>query len=213
MAVLEKIRRVSTPPARSAERQALANAIARRGDADARLAQLNAARQKATHKWWVAHEACREAAAALDEARSRESANLAAAALGEKPTGPSLEELQEKLSVANRTYDLERRTIAALDEQLAEAKQQADGPIIGLKQHVNAVIASEPAVANLVERRSRTARELTALDVTLHALSLPLKMQSQAGFFATFDHDAMADPKWTAWISALSTDPDAQPPQ
>jgi hypothetical protein len=213
MAVLEKIRRVTTPPARPPERQALADAIERKRDADARLAQLNTARQKASHKWWVAHEACREAAAALDEARGRESANLAAVALGEKPTGPSLEELQEKLSVANRNYDLERRTIAAVDEQLAETKQQADGPLIALRPHINAVVESEPAVANLVDRHARAAQELTALDVTVQALNLPLALQRRAGFFKTYDHDAKPDPRWTAWVSALSTDADAQPPQ
>jgi hypothetical protein len=209
--------RPSTPtPARSAERQRLAEAIERLSEARADLARLAAARAKTPQPWQVSGEV-EAARAALDEARADEPERLVGQLLGEEAHGAdpvavanaALREAEAKLTRSREVRSL-------LDERERAATSALEAAEGAVRTARAAVLQADPAVVALLaghREAQRRAAEIAASLGHVGATGIPhahRHWDDQRHEFATRDLSAAAT--WAAAVAALATDPDAPLP-
>lgn len=212
-AKITPLRPAPAAPARSPERQMLADAIARYDRVAEALARLDAGlaalRSGAPY---AAHEA---AEAALADAKLAAPQRLVAEALGEAvPGGQSVADAEKALAEAAAALATHRAAIREVETRRAAAEAEAARAADRRADAVRAVVVADPATARLVAAFGDAQRRLTDLRRAVLGLSLP---QGVATDFA-LDYmppwpDLPTAPLWRAAVSALRDDPDSPLPE
>jgi hypothetical protein len=165
---------------RSPERAQLSIAISHHADAVDNLARIRAAHDLAEQTVFAAYSAIEAAEAALGEARKNESANLAAAVLGE-PGGASVADAEATVRRATDDRELARRTRDALAGRMERQGSDIKSAREAVDQAVAGVLRAEPSAGEMLERCRATEEELQAARSVLRFLV-------RAGVFAD-DHE------------------------
>jgi len=154
----------SLPSRRSAERQALAEAIERRTAALDAVKRINQAHEESTEVAYRASQALKVAEAAFVEAQADGDAHLAAAVLGELDGRPSAADIEAAVTQAANDLSIARRTRDALAQRAQREATEAEGAERQVEEAVRAVLASEASVTI-----DATLREAAALQDQLGA--------------------------------------------
>jgi hypothetical protein len=135
--------------ARSAEREALARAIATHEQAVATLQKLRAAVPRAEHDRLERFRDIDRAEALLREAQQDQPRGYVAALLaGDDTTAGDVVDLAEaRLTEARDSYDRAKRVEAALKEAIGDAERRLSYTRPDLERAISAVLQSEPAPA------------------------------------------------------------------
>jgi hypothetical protein len=201
------------PPALSAERAALAAAIAKRADLVRRVAAIAAAEDAARREEMERDDERRKWAEHLPKAEKLAVEARVAAAMGEAPpdVGTSLEdtkaalrEIDEELAALAMT----RRTLRAKLEQTELACKVAAGDI---EAGVDAVIWSAPETLRLLaDLETAIATQGATWAATQSLGVMPRHLQRHA--VINNPPDRTMATAWAAWRRALETDAAAVPP-
>src|ERR1035437_5838966 len=140
----------ATSPPRTPEREALAEAIARRDTATKQLARIQTAHEHASETVYDLKDSVDKAIATLDEAKAGEGSYLAAVALGDadaalspvKAAAAAVEEANDQLGTARRTRDALEAEMKAVESELMWAKNKLDDA-------VRDVVRADPAIRKL----------------------------------------------------------------
>jgi hypothetical protein len=211
-------------PARSPERQRLADAIERHAEATTqaeRVAQV----QRRMHDEFFSRRLPDQQAAeeALAEAREREPRRLVDAVLGvtADPTLATVAEAEAALAVAQQAVGDARRASPLLDEEARRAEFDVSEAARRLGQAFDEVVRSDESrsaqlgeLNRLIDRALDVARGLrtgglTALGGRKHGLVLRIEEEpAPLGTAVLFK----PDPAWLSALAALRRDPDAALP-
>src|ERR1035437_6819490 len=142
----------ATSPPRTPEREALAEAIARRDTATKQLARIQAAHERASNTVYDLKDSVDKAIATLDEAKAGEGSYLAAVALGDadaalspvKAAAAAVEEANDQLGTARRTRD-------ALEDEIKVVERELMLADMALDKCIAAAVKADPATARLVD--------------------------------------------------------------
>jgi hypothetical protein len=209
MAASAVLRRVEEPPPppRSAERQALAEAVERHREASERLQRLRAAlgqaRRDSTDRFIAAESAERE----LTEAKRREPHRRAAELLGEvAPSGVSLAEAQLALTEARAAYDETKDVAGVLEAEIGGiggAEFRVSHTQSAVERALGAVIAADPAIAWLTEAFDAARAEVAALSAVLKFIGLVQLPDHLQSWFAENRPLPPRSPLVPAWRDAI----------
>lgn len=189
--------------ARSAERDALAEAISRHGAAVARREKIEAARE--TVFTYAAREAVEQAERAVEDAKAR-----AARALFEKTIGPTVAEAKAAHATAQEALEAAEAARDNLEREVAAAESEVSMSTLKLDRAVADVVKSDPAAAKLAARFREVQREhadLASAAQLLEGSALPIGVTALRSF-----PDLQARGRWEAALAALRTDADAELP-
>jgi chromosome segregation ATPase len=202
---------VGEPPPRTPEREALAEAIARRDAATKQLARVQAALDRASDAVYDSKDGVDKAIAALDEAKADEGRHLTAVALGEadaalspvKTAAAVVEQANEQLATARAMRTALEAEIKTAENDLMWTKNKIDDA-------VSAAVKTDPAVRQLVadfEAASKTYAELRqAMNVVRRE-----RMPDTPGSWDSVRNwsELPAATAWKVAIDALASDADA----
>jgi len=203
--------RPATPP-RTPERAKLAAAIARYAAAKADVERIEAAREEIFSEVKMrALPARDEAAAALADARSRDTERLAAAYLGETDAAVALGKLEKALVDAQAKIDEIEKTEIGLDARLKAAEEELTWSRSLRDQAHRDAIRNSPEMAAQVERYNALCREVAILSQIIAVDYAPdsFRRSSLANYSDLPTEEASA---WRAAIEAMKFDPDAPLP-
>jgi hypothetical protein len=196
---------------RSSERQTLAAAILRRNAASDRLARIRAAIDDASY--FETSHAVDRAEQALAEAQQNEPARIVAATLGDPaPEGPSVEQARKRLADAQAVQDRASRTRDAFREQERDAERELSYAQTAVRNAMDAVIATDPAIDRLIASYREKRRALEALRLTIEALAKYFAYDRR-GWSSVEVRDLQPDLAWVSAVTALTTDADAELPE
>ncbi|HXP04283.1 MAG TPA: hypothetical protein VN808_09190 [Stellaceae bacterium] len=215
----------ASSPARSPERQALADAQERHADAVTQQERVAEAQQRTSDalygKLLPAIERSREALAA---AKTHEPRRLVDAALGKPGTRSTVADAERELADAERRADESRRTRTLLAEEARRASDAVEAARHVLDNAVATVIASDPAKIAAVAEFFRTGRRLLRLARVIRTLNIvaPGVSADDIGLFVRIGDIVQPgnlnstlyrpDPAFAAALSALRDDPDVALP-
>jgi len=204
------------PPPRSPERVELASVIERHSAALAVRDRVRAAQERAADQLYReggAIDTARKTKAAVEEARASEVHHLAAAFIDGATAEPSL---MEAATAAAEAADAElarvRRTIAALEQEAADAERDLGFVAMAVDAAVRDVVRADPAIRKLAGDHAAADRHYNDLHRAMETMQnfLPddLKFWHGTGRWP----DLAAAATWSAAITALASDADAPLP-
>jgi hypothetical protein len=224
--------KIADEPPRSAEREALAEAIARRDAATTRLARLKAALDaNPLYGDDGAIRAHEKAEAALTEARAGEGSYLAAVAIGEASgdSNPVLG-VERALAEAQSRLDVVRKTHRALEDQVESTETEIKSAKDDRDKCVRAVLRDEASgvIETMLQQAAALQEQLSAKRALLsflrseafewrdRELAKPIDDFLAAPahpreFDGTMGSHPACEP-WKAAVAALAADPDAPLP-
>jgi chromosome segregation ATPase len=207
------MRLVGDAPPRTPEREALAEAIARRDTATKQLARIQAAHERASNTIYDLKDSVDKAIATLDEAKAGEGSYLAAVALGDadaalspvKAAAAAVEEANDQLGTARRTRDALEAEMKAVESELMWTKSKLDDA-------VRDVVRADPAIRKLAGDHAAADRHYNDLHRAMETMQryLPddLKFWHGTGRWP----DLTGAATWSAAITALASDAGAPLP-
>jgi hypothetical protein len=200
---------------RSREREALAEAIRVRNEADQREATLTKAAERARADAFLARRAVEAAQTALNSARDKARLALADAYIdGEVDDGSAVTEAERTLAQAQRRLS----DLQLVEQELAARTGPAPGrslPAIEVDKRVRAVVRAHTNVRRMVEDFDTARRTFQQYEATLIFLAglncIPDDLVASAPK-AHATRFAEPDPAWRSAVEALKRDPDAELP-
>jgi hypothetical protein len=202
---------------RSPARQALADAIERRGDLEKRLAAIDSARSRADDSYMDALSDVRHAEEAIEEARDGERQRLVDVAFGEVCVAPSIADLTFTLQKAEATAAAARAVHAAVKDEVAPVKRARDRADREVERLLAVVVMEGPSIEAVVDKfRSAVAKFVEAESLVLFLAQkgcIPDRLASAAFLREEDRRSARADPAWVRSVDKLRRDPDAPLPQ
>ena len=215
MGKIEALRPAAAPPVRSAEREALASAIARHAFATEALSRIEEARGKAAALRHAAERSAGQAQAAIDDAATMAPSRLIDrllsgddAAGGDDPVAGA----RAALTRAEADERTAAEAVRLLDEQIAPARQRTHLAEIAVDHCVGEVLRAE-AFPQLVARFEALRHELAEMSLLLGEIGL----HAPAGFHPDAQpifRDVSRAPAdaWKAAVLALGKNADAPLP-
>jgi hypothetical protein len=234
--------RTTPPPPRSPERENLAAAIQSLAEARSRLADTEAAHQRAYDAGIAASAAVREATLLRAASAAEEPRSLVASFLG-RPAADTgkLDRLREEYDLLSDAaqYDLDERRLkryaddpavvaaVAKDAALRRACEILKGEIKvaeaalhwATRHHTEAfaaAVAADPAVARLWTEYTKARASFEALVPTMHHLARLHMLPPEAAcwnLITYFDAKLPGESPWHARLATLATDADAALPE
>jgi hypothetical protein len=193
---------------RTPERQALADAIARRKAITERIARINAAID--VYEERCPYGAVERAEEAVEVARRNEPGRAVALILGDPmPEGQSVEEARQALAEARTADNAATSAKQLLRDQAREAREALISADDRIEREIKAVIESEPAMTRLLEAFYEKEAELASLRRTIASVRLFVPPQFRNWDGMRDCPDARPNPAWRDAIASLATDPDA----
>ena len=203
----------ATSPPRTPEREALAEAIARRDTATKQLARIQTAHERASNTIYDLKDSVDKAIATLDEAKAGEGSYLAAVALGDadaalspvKAAAAAVEEANDQLGRCRATRD-------ALEAEVKSAERELMWADMALDKCVGDVVRADPAIRKLATEYAAAQRRAVDLQRAMEAVQsyLPDDLQFWHGSIPVAELVAVA--AWRAVLKELRTDADAPLP-
>ncbi len=215
-------------PVRTAEREQLAEAIARHAAALDAVRRVEQAHEAARETIYRLMDGLKAAKTAVEEAKADGDARLAAVALGELDANAATD-AEAIVNRINADLDVARRTTAALEQRAQREATEVERAREAIGKAVAAVVRSETNVAKLLTEAKKIQADLIARRVELRFLyngfledreselrtfllfenQLPAaRGQAEHGSFRSHNADAA----WKASIAALAQDADAALP-
>jgi len=205
-------------PGRSPERQVLAAAITERDQADAREATLRHAQTRARDDAFAARRSVEAAEATLNRARDEARASLVDAyvddAGGDDLAPDAIAEAERALALANRRL----AELQMVEQELSARTGPAPGrsiPNIRVEAAVRSVIKACPTVRHMAQDYATARRAWEQYHSTLRWLASLDCIPDDLTDRSPKPHETYfvdPSPEWTAAISALARDADAQLP-
>ena len=208
------MRLVGDAPPRTPEREALAEAIARRDTATKQLVRIAAAHEHASETVYDLKDSVDKAIATLDEAKAGEGSYLAAVALGDadaalspvKAAAAAVEEANDQLGTARRTRDALEAEMKAVESELMWAKSKLD-------EAVGDAVKADPATARLVAVFNEAERRFMSLRQAMGVVGTSRLPKGSEFWDCQHNWPALTDaPVWQAAVTALASDADAPLP-
>jgi DNA repair exonuclease SbcCD ATPase subunit len=202
-------------PPRSPEREQLAEAIAKRNDANRELGDIEAALLRARNTVDAATIAVAEKTKALETAKGANADYLARAALGRSGDVPppsvqeariALQDAQDKLDAARSTVALFENNRQATVDEVSYAERDVD-------RSAEAVVKASTEIRALVGRLKTSYAELVDVRNALRAMQsrLPddLKILGSVDIPSIHQDDLKLAATWRTAVAALASDADA----
>ena len=209
------LRIAGEPPERSPEREQLAEALAKRNDANHELGDIEAALLRARNTVDAATIAVAEKTKALETAKGANTDYLARAALGKSGDvpPPSVQEARIALQDAQDKLDAARSTVALFENNRQVTIGEVSYAERDVDRAVEAVVKASTEIRALVGRLKTAYAELVDVRNALRAMQsrLPdnLKIMGSVDIPSIHQDDLKLAATWRAAIAALATDPDA----
>ena len=198
---------------RSPQRQALAEALARRNSLDAQLTALLKAKEQAWRNVLAAERAIAAAEANIETAKIAAAKHITDAALGR--AGPAPISMRDARAAVQDAKDEHEARVAACDglkAQIEKVEQSRSLLNLAVDDALRAVIANDPVVHGLLQRWAALQRESADVRAALHSLSGLLPKEA-SGWDAIRNYpDLHLEAQWAAALNALRADPDAPLP-
>jgi len=164
----------AAPPARTPERQALADAIERQRETTAALERIEAARVKAASLRYAAEQRINDAQAAIDDARESAPGRLVDRLLSDDADTAGGDDPEASATAALARAEADERTAAEacalLDGQIAEARGSARLAEVRVGDRIAAVLQAE-AFPQLIARLEALRYEVAAMSLIMGAVS------------------------------------------
>lgn len=212
-------------------RETLAAAIARHTAARDNVARVSQPHTDAEQAVYAAADALKNAEAQHDEALACESANLAAAALGE-PTGQSVADAEAAVTEATDDLARARATRDALAERAQREASEASRAEGAVNDAIVRVIMAEAAIGDMLAHAQDLQRQLIdarlelrwlqhtncvpeADEIGVRIFLLDVSLPSGTGGveFGNWSGAQPATEKWVGAVATLKTDPAAKLPR
>jgi hypothetical protein len=197
---------IGRKPARTAERQRLADAVGRHRNAVEALDRVTAALGRLEREYYdETVPAAVAAKAALEEARQAAPAALVSRYLGDGDPGdaPSVTEAERRLAEAEREIAEARTARGMLADEAQRAQAAVDLARMALDGAIKAVVSASPELSALRAEFERARKRMSVLIGALAGAGVTTSR-------VAWTDDAFVPPaEWTAAVAALRDDPDA----
>jgi hypothetical protein len=208
----------ATSPPRSPEREQLAEAIAKRNDANRELGDIEAALSKTRNTVDAAEIAVAEKTKALETAKIANTEFLAREALGRPGDTPphSVQEARIALQAAQDKLDAAHSTVALFENNRRVTIGEVSSAERGVDSAVEGVVKASTEIRALVGRLKTAYAELVdvrnALQVMRERLPDDLKIIGSVDIPRINLDDLKLAATWKAAVAALASDADAPLP-
>jgi chromosome segregation ATPase len=208
----------ATSPPRTPEREQLAEAIAKRNDANRELGDIEAALLTVRNTVDVATIAVAEKTKALETAKGANADYLARAALGRSGNvlPPSVQDARLALQDAQDQLDAARSTVALFENNRQVTVDEVSYAERDVDRAVEAVVKASTEIRALVGRLKAAYAELVDVRNALRAMQsrLPddLKILGSVDIPSIHQDDLKLAATWRTAVAALVKDADAELP-
>ena len=149
------------PPSRSPEREALAAAIERQGNAVRNADATRRALSETRSRLSTAADAVTTAKAAIEIAKANTVADLTAMALGEAGKAPvTIKAARAELQAAEDDLEAQRAVQATLETRVAGCENELERSARQLTERIRDVVRSEPEIRNLMTKFVAVKKDL-----------------------------------------------------